>query len=177
METLSRPIDQDRNIGTGSTGIQPSTTLSTQPSRRISFIIGAVIVFTGALGPIHELGHWILEPTATVEWKRTLIQEWNINQIHAGYLTEIIVWGIVASLAVMLPDKKKIVPMYALGSCVGAFLMFYVSSDLHTLGVATFEHYGLDVDEWMSRTMLKWTWVGPLFMSGPMLWVRYVIKE
>lgn len=119
----------------------------------------------------------MLEPTATVEWTRTYIQEWNLNQIHAGFLSEIIVWGLIACLAVMFPGKKKIVAMYALGSCVGAWLMFYGSTDLHRLGVETFEHYGIDVTEGMRHIRTKWAWLGPLFMSGPMLWVRYVIKN
>lgn len=119
----------------------------------------------------------MLEPTATVEWTRTHTKEWNINQIHAGFLSEIIVWGLVACLAAMFPGKKKIVAMYALGSCVGAWLMFYSSTDLHRLGVETFEHYGIDVAEGMRQIRTKWTWLGPLFMSGPMLWVRYVIKN
>lgn len=126
-----------------------------------------IVGFTCLFGPIHELGHLVLEPTAVLHWTWTDLSEWNLNHVVAGHLAEIIVWGAVC-IAGSVAGKVSSLGAFALGCVAASYLMFFVSGDFREYGPATLAHYGLDVSAHMTRIGVKWALlVGPFWMVAP----------
>ena len=142
----------------------------------VSFIFGAVIAFTPMFGPIHEIGHLFVDPTATMHWTWTDIDEWNIRHIQYGHISEIVIWGLFAIIG-SASGKARTLGMFCLGSAVGAYLMFYVSGDFLDYGRSVLEHYGFeDIRHELTMMAVRWTFIGPIFLAGPAALVRYALK-
>ena len=141
------------------------------------FIAGLIIGWTGLFGPVHELGHLVLEPTAVMHWTSTDITVWNLNHIVAGHLAELIVWGLVAIIG-SVSGKVRSLGVFALGCVFASYTMFFVSGDFLEYGKAFMEHYSLDVNDQLTRIGVKWgLLIGPFWMCAPVLVVRHAIKN
>jgi hypothetical protein len=110
-----------------------------------------------------------------IAWNQTQPTEWDARHIWAGYWSEMTVWGGLACLFV----RFRAFSWFSLGCAVGAYLHFYIGTDLYNFGVQLMEREGVsvrDIGAAILEIKIRWGVItGPALLATPAI-LRYAYR-